>query len=55
MERLIRACVLLGAYGLILAMTEFLLPEAGVKRTARAAVGLLFLKLLAEEMLGIFR
>lgn len=55
MERVIRTCVLLGAYGLILALTEFLLPDAGAKRSARAAIGLVFLKLLIDELTGIFR
>ena len=53
MNALIRSVCVIAAGGLVLSLAETLLPESGVKKTACVAIGLLFLELFAEQILGI--
>jgi len=46
---------MLAAYGLMLTLCEQALPRSGVKKASKAAIGLLFLQLLAEQIAGILR
>ncbi len=55
MNRLIQAVLMLAAYGLMLTLCEQALPRSGVKKASKAAIGLLFLQLLAEQIAGILR
>ena len=55
MNRLIQTVLMLAAYGLMLTLCEQVLPRSGVKKAAKAAIGLLFLQLLAEQIAGILR
>ena len=43
----------LAACGLLLTLTEGLLPRGGVRNTARAAIGLIFLAQLAQQIRSI--
>lgn len=53
MTRLVKAVLTLAACGLVLTLCEQALPHSGVKRASRAAIGLLFLRVLAEQIAGI--
>ena len=55
MDRIIRAVLTLSAYGLVLALCEKALPRSGVGRSSKAAFGLLFLRMLAEQIAGILQ
>ena len=55
MERIVRAMLTLSAYGLVLTLLEQALPRSGVLRSSKAAIGLLFLELLAEQITGILQ
>lgn len=55
MERIVCAVLTLSAYGLVLTLLEQSLPLSGVGRSSKAAIGLLFLRLLAEQIAGILR
>ena len=55
MERIIRAALMLSAYGLVLTLCEHALPRSGVGRSSKAAIGLLFLRLLAQQIADILR
>jgi hypothetical protein len=46
---------MLAAGGLVLTLAESLLPRSAARSAARAAIGLLFLELLACSVIGIFR
>jgi hypothetical protein len=45
----------IAAGGLVLTLLEALLPRSAARSAARAAIGLLFLELLATGIIGIFR
>lgn len=53
MDRIIKAALTVAAYGLIVTLCEQALPQSKVKRSARAAIGLLFLQILTEQIAGI--
>ena len=55
MERIVRTVLTLSAYGLVLTLCEQALPRSGAGRSSKAAIGLLFLRLLAEQIAGILR
>ena len=55
MDRIIRAVLIPAAYGLILTLCEQILPRTGAGKTSKAAFGLLFLRMLAEQIAGILR
>lgn len=55
MERIVRAVPMLAAYGLVLTLCEQALPRSGIGKSSKAAFGLLFLRLLAEQIAGILR
>ena len=47
------AALAIAAGGLLLTLLETLLPRSGVRTAAKVALGLLFLDLLAEQILRI--
>lgn len=53
MSSFIKSTLTLAAFGFVAALCERILPRSGIKRAARAAIGLLFLELLAEQIIGI--
>lgn len=55
MDRIVRAVLMLAAYGLVLTLCEHALPQSGVRKAARAAIGLLFIALLAQQIAGILQ
>ena len=55
MSHIVKAVLMVSAYGLLLTLCEQILPRSGVKRASKAAIGLLFIKLLAEQIAGILR
>lgn len=55
MERVVRAVLMLSAYGLVLSICEQALPRTGVGKSAKTAIGLLLLRLLAEQIAGILQ
>ncbi|MBQ5991262.1 MAG: hypothetical protein IJL62_01800 [Clostridia bacterium] len=55
MNAIVRAALTLAACGLVFALCELILPRSGVRRAAEAAIGLLFLELLAEQIAGILQ
>ena len=55
MSRIIRATLTVAAYGLVLTLCEQALPRSGIRKAARASIGLLFLQILAEQIAGILR
>jgi hypothetical protein len=55
MDRIGKAVLLLSAFGFVLTLCEQALPRSGVRRASKAALGLLFLELLAEQIAGILR
>lgn len=55
MNGIVRAALTLASFGLILALCELILPRSGVKKAAEAAIGLLFLEQLAEQITGILQ
>ncbi|MBQ2202622.1 MAG: hypothetical protein II412_08605 [Clostridia bacterium] len=55
MDGIIKAVLTLAAYGMVLALCEQALPPSGVKKAAKAAMGLLFLRMLTEQIAGILR
>lgn len=55
MDRIIKAALAIAAYGLVLTLCEQALPQSGVKRAAKAAIGLQFLRILTEQIAGILR
>ena len=52
-SHLIRFALVIASGGLILSLAEALLGKTCVRNTACAAIGLLFLELLTEQILGI--
>jgi hypothetical protein len=55
MSKLMHAALTLAAGGLTLTAIELLLPRSGIRRTAKTAIGLVFLELLAAQIADIFR
>ena len=55
MERIIQSVLMLSAYGLVLTLCEQALPRSGVGRASKAVIGLLFLRMLAEQIASILR
>lgn len=55
MDGIIKAVLTLAAYGMMLALCEQALPQSGVKKASKAAMGLLFLRMLTEQIAGILR
>ncbi len=55
MNGVVRTALLVAAGGLVLTLAEALLPKTAVRTAARAAIGILFLELLASGIAGIFR
>ena len=53
MNALMKSVYVIAAGGLVLSLAETLLPESGIKRTARIAIGFLFLELFTTQILGI--
>ena len=50
-----RAVLAIAAGGVCVAVLETLLPRSGVRTAAKVAMGLLYLKLLTEQILSIIR
>ena len=55
MGRITKAVLTLAVFGSVLAVCEHALPKSGAKTAAKAAIGLLFLKLMAEQIAGILQ
>ena len=55
MNRILTPSIVIAAGGMLLALIEMLLPLEGARDAAKAAIGILFLELLAEQIAGIFR
>ena len=55
MNSLMRIALTLAAGELIVTVIELLLPRSEIRRTAKAAVGLVYLGLLATQIADIFR
>lgn len=55
MEKIVKSVLLLAAYGLVLTLCEQALPRSGLRKASRAVMGLLFMKLLADQITGILR
>jgi hypothetical protein len=55
MERIVKTVLMLAAYGLTLALCEHAIPQSGVRKAARAAIGLLFIGTVAEQIAGILQ
>ena len=54
MNALMRAAIAISAGGLFLTLSEMLLPRSKSRTAAKAAIGILFLELLADEIADIF-
>lgn len=55
MNTIVRTALTLAAAGALLTLAEQLLPHSDVRKTAKAAIGLIFLATAAEQIAGIFR
>ena len=55
MDRIGKAVLLLSAFGFVLTLCEHAIPQSGVRKAARAAIGLLFIGTVAEQIAGILR
>lgn len=53
MNRITAAVLTLAACGAILTLCDRILPGSGVRKAAKAAIGLLFLLMIAEQITGI--
>ena len=53
MNALFRCAVTIAAGGMTVTLAETLLPRSSVQKTARIAIGLLFLELLTQQIIGI--
>lgn len=54
MSELMRAMLTLAACGVTVTATELLLPRSAIRGTAKTAISLLFLELLAMQIADIF-
>lgn len=54
-DRITEAALTVAAGGLLFALIESLLPRSGTRAAAKAAIGVLFLTLVALKIAGIFR
>lgn len=55
MDRIFKTVLMLAACGVTLALCEHALPQSGVRKAARAAIGLLFIGSVAEQIAGILQ
>ena len=55
MNSILRSALAVSAGGIFLTLAETLLPKSKTRNAAKAAIGVLFLELLAEQIVGIFR
>ena len=55
MNRIFLSALAVSAGGMIMTMAEMLLPKSKIRGAAKAAIGVLFLELWAEQIACIFR
>ena len=55
MNRILQSALAVSAGGIFLTLAETLLPRSKTRKAAKAAIGILFLELAAEQIIGIFR
>ncbi len=53
MSMLLQTALTLAACGMLLTLSETLLPRGAIRSTARTAIGLLFLQVLTQQISGI--
>ena len=54
MNTMLRAVWTIAAGGLLMTLAELLIPRSNLQKSVRVALGMLFLELLTEQILGIF-
>lgn len=55
MNRVLESALAISAGGILLTVTEMLLPRSKTRSAAKTAIGILFFELLLEQIIGIFR